>query len=523
MQTDGLIMKRDTTIPAILCFAVIMMTACHDDNQRDKPDLTGCTVSACLDDNTLLFCDLSSGQYIQKKCKCNQANHACVRDELASAVKCTNDICLDETSLLVCDHETGDYTRKICPCDGHLNKCINDNEPSVHTRCYDNICKDKNTLLICDRNSGIQREFECDCDLQHNRCIEEEKCTQDICKDDTTLLVCDLFTGKTHEEPCHCDLTTNTCTKPEIKCDSDVCVDAQHLAKCDASTGKSTLVPCNHNELCTFGHCETKSFEDYTCTADTPPTCIGDSMYMICDDIAMDDNWKPVFHHCTEGRKCTNGRCVAGADSFECKTDVCKDIHTLNKCIEGNYIKTPCLSGQLCIHGACVDNQGLRTCSQDTDCGDIQIYTCYMNICYHKKTFELNIGDSCDAMEFEEYCKDNLEYKCGYDETVEVNACNAFNGCSVYIKPAYRTGKPTLNAICRGTDDELTECTRPGTSSQACYMYTDTEFDGAFSFSYNVQDQCIIGTDGQMIFTYMEIQNDCNGENRCDNLNGLCK
>ena len=54
-------------------------------------------------------------------------------------------------------------------------------------------------------------------------------------------------------------------------------------------------------------------------------------------------------------------------------------------------------------------------------------------------------------------------------------------------------------------------------------MYTDTEFDGAFSFSYNVQDQCIIGTDGQMIFTYMEIQNDCNGENRCDNLNGLCK
>ena len=352
------------------------------------------------------------------------------------------------------------------------------------------------------------------------------KCTQNICLDANTLLYCDQDSGSYIHKNCECNMETNSCKgeppTPSSRCDKDICMDAQHLSQCNIESGISNIVPCNQGEICTFGQCEQKSFDDYTCTEDTEPTCIGDTMYMVCDDIPGDNDWKPVFHHCTENRKCKDGKCILTPDEFSCQMDVCKDIKTLNKCLDGQYTEYACQSNELCIHGSCVDSQGIKTCQTDTDCGDNQIFSCHMNICYHKSTFELAVGAPCDMYEFEEYCKDGLEYKCGYSETVEVVACNAFNGCSLYIKPAYMTEKPTLNAICRGTTEELRECSQPGSPAHYCYMYTDTEFDGAFSFSYNIQNQCIVGTDGQMIYTYMEIQNDCHGENMCNNVNGLC-
>lgn len=365
-------------------------------------------------------------------------------------------------------------------------------------------------------------------------CNDEEdntnplKCTQSYCRDANTLFYCDLESGSYIHKNCDCDPETNTC-KGETpippspsRCDKDICINAQQLSKCNTESGIATIIPCHQGEICTFGRCEPKSFEDYTCTEATEPTCIGDTMYMACDDIPGDGDWKPVFHHCTENRKCKDGKCILNSNDFSCQMNVCKDIKTLNQCQNGQYTEHPCQSNELCIHGSCVDSQGLNTCQTDADCGNSQIFSCYMNICYHKSTFELAVGDPCNVYEFEEYCKDGLEFKCGYDETVEVVACNAFNGCSLYIKPAYRTAKPTLNATCRGTTAELSECSQPGSPVHYCYMYTDTEFNGAFSFSYNIQNQCIVGTDGQMIYTYMEIQNDCNGEDMCDNFNGLC-
>ena len=449
--------------------------------------------------------------------------------------------CVNENTWMSCDPETGKIDYMTCHCLMELNQCF----VNTTSQCLKDLCLDDNTLMECDKTTGLYHEVKCACDPVHHRCTNThgdqplkpgEKCRNSICQDTETLLYCELSTGYYTERRCQCNIVKNICVGElpppenppagnppveETKCTKSVCLNSRQLQKCDEQTGKSTLQTCAANEICTFGQCENKKFEDYTCQASDPQKCIGDTMYMMCDDITGDEEWTPVIHHCSEGRVCENGICVPKSDNIVCTRDVCKDVSTVLHCTNGKYSEEACSSDQICIQGACTSDQGLKRCSSPSECSQTQ--TCYMGFCYDSANLSLKVGDACNAMTFEEYCKDDLEYKCGYDDTVEVNDCLPYNGCSLYVKPAYRTQKPVINAICRGSTQELAECTQPGLPSDYCYSYVDTEFNGTFSFSFSVQDECIIGTDGRMIYAHMEIQKNCNGENMCELSTGFCK
>ena len=287
------------------------------------------------------------------------------------------------------------------------------------------------------------------------------------------------------------------------------------------TNGSLKKQPCADDELCTFGKCEKKSLADYnTCKKATAPVCIGDTMYMICDTMDYEETFEPIFHHCVPGTTCKDGACLPEKPD-QCIVTACKDLDNIAECNDGIETVKPCGTGKICMQDACVDANGVKSCKEDKDCGD-SAQICYSNVCYTKSNFDLKIGDKCNSKTFEEYCKGDIEYKCGYDSTVETNDCSQYNGCGLMFQKAYTLGTPIRNAACRGDSERLAECEHAGTTNVYCMNSEDIETGTAFSFSY--QDKCVIGTDGKMIFGLWSVETTCSIEraDKCDQLTGLC-
>ena len=163
----------------------------------------------------------------------------------------------------------------------------------------------------------------------------------------------------------------------------------------------------------------------------------------------------------------------------------------------------------------------MKSCQEDKDCATGQ--KCYANVCYTKSNFDLKVGDKCNSSTFEEYCKGDVEIKCGYDGTVEENDCSDYNGCGLMFQKAYKLGTPIRNASCRGDSVSLAECDHAGTTNHYCQIYKDPEYP-ALSFSYSFQSKCVVGTDGKMIFSGWSVETRCSETraDKCDVWTGLC-
>ena len=487
----------------LIC-ASSMISACGGDDSENT-----CRVDKCKDASTLLVCSQETSTYVEKACALGCENGACKKD---TSEKCTQSTCKDDKVLLKCDVATGETIESVCEFGCEKNDC---KSAPTSDKCTKDACKDNQTLLVCNPSTGTTTEQACEHGCIGNACVAGPTCTKDTCKDDQTLLVCNAALGTTTEKACEHGCKGDACVELP-KCTQDVCQNAQTLLVCDKSTQVATASPCADDEVCTFGKCEKTTVEDLLpkdCDVEDAPVCIGDTMSVFCDDYDG-EGVKPFIVHCLEGRRCVDGACQ-DVENAACVASSCQDLSTLLECKDGKREAVSCGTGKICMNDACVEAGDIAPCKSDTDCGATQM--CYQNVCYEKSNMALNVGDPCKASTFQEYCKGDVEYKCGYDDTVETNDCKEYNGCSLYIKPAYPNKKPIRNATCRGTDAGLANCTSAGLVGYQC-MNLPSEWISSY---YSVSNACVVGTDGRMIYVAMRDEYNCE-PSKCDISTGFC-
>lgn len=552
---------------AALLAAALLFTACESSESESHPDLPStCTENRCYDSSSLLLCNPKTGQYTTEFCASGCENNACKSDP---SKNCTQSTCKDAETLLSCNTLTGVTTEIPCASGCENGACVrNPVQPCTH-----NSCKDAHTLISCNAETGIATEMPCANGCENNACKTniDEKCAQNSCKDANTLISCDTTTGIATEVSCANGCKDNACQpKPTGEtCTADKCKDAFTLNRCDATSMTYVEEACPYycyNDACVK--------PPVPCEPGTLPRCDGNDKLIFCDNLNGED-YLEYTTHCIDGRTCQTftdtttgkqtGGCLVAENSPACLVNACKDLHTLvlcnngieteQTCAESEYCiddkcmprYTPCASnaeckdgmtcidgrcttpqtacqtdaecggGEYCIDKICVQRNEITACLDHSDCADDEL--CRHGLCYLKSNMELKTGDPCDWSGFQEYCDDtgNIEYKCGYDKTVEENDCSAFGGCAVYIKPAYSTNKPVRNAICRGDSHRLKECTKPGVTGYQCVNVVDPYF----SYFMSVADACTLATDGTMIHLYERDQYNC-GSELCDESTGLC-
>ena len=345
---------------------------------------------------------------------------------------------------------------------------------------------------------------------------------QNVCKDDNTLTKCNED-GTTTDEPCAngCDKETNACKAEAPKCTANVCKDARTLLKCNED-GTVTEEKCLYSdesgneefgEICTFGKCEKGSLPT-TCNKEERK-CLGDAIVYDCVDYGYED--MPAFelqiNICSAGRTCKDGLCVA--EDGKQGVNYCKDLKTLAECANGVCTDKACGAGELCIHDTCVETD-IKACESDTDCGSDE--KCHDKVCYRKADLEKAVGDECSMNDFQEYCKDGKEYKCGYPDDndksfVEVNDCADYNGCSLILDMAYPGYKKGVrDAACRGETEMLKQCTAGGVTALFCTAGIKNEL--------SVRHACTLGTDGRYVYSWNRDEITC--EATCDVETGLC-
>lgn len=449
--------KRDLCVAMMIFF---MLQACSNDGEKAR-----CDGDTCKDGNILLSCDASGEFYVETPCPYGCAENHC--KEAPSYTSCTQDRCApDMTRLLVCDTATGLYNETPCPYGCDNNAC-----KSAPEKCIRNECADEQTVKICG-SDGTFSQRACAYGCVNGACAAKPtpKCTESVCKDIVTLNFCNPETGLFEEQSCNF-------------CANGTCVELE-------------ITPCAPGTL---------------------PRCADEKTLIMCDTLDMGESWQEFKMHCIDGRSCQTsgdfGACVSNTP--ECYVSSCKDLKTLNVCKDGKQTPQACPEGQICVNDACVARQKITPCALDQDCASGE--KCRHGLCYDEANLSLKIGDTCDWSLFQEYCDGDKEIKCGYDMTVEANDCASYNGCAVYVKPAYRTNAPVRNAACRGESHRLAECTTAGITGYEC-MNSVSEY---YSFFMSLADACVVGTDGTMIHVMQRDQYNC-GTSLCDEATGFC-
>ena len=496
--------------------ALLCLPACDD---PIAPILPPC-VNECVDATTLYQCNDRGGIDV-KTCPHGCENGACL-DKQPPPI-CTRNACKDAKTLLVCDANSGKYTEKICPNGCKDDACL-DESPQ---KCTKDACKDAKTLLVCDANSGKYTEKICPNGCKDDACTSDDSgdpCVKDTCKDAKTLLVCDKSTMTTREESCPYYCYEDACVPPPIPCaygDAPRCDGDDKLVFCDNLDGEHDYeytAHCAPGRTCKtiqgVGACVVDdSIGDSACVSNA---CKDLNTLVVCNDgkpteqpcgddaYCIDDKCRPRYTPCDSdadckslGMTCVDGRCASAQSSCASDSD-CK------------------ASGEYCVDNVCTQRNEIAVCHDDADCKSDEI--CRHGICYLKSNMELKIGDPCDWDKFQEYCDDSgkAEIKCGYEKTVEKNDCSSLGGCAVYVKTAYMTNKPVRNAICRGEEERLRECQKPGVTSYQCVNVLDPYF----SYFMSVAEACAVATDGTMIHLYQRDQYSC--DSMCDENTGLC-
>lgn len=244
------------------------------------------------------------------------------------------------------------------------------------------------------------------------------------------------------------------------------------------------------------------------------PTCYNDTTIYSCESgYDPDDNvGKALLTHCIKGYKCQDGSCVK--ETKGCAASACLDYTSIGFCDNGVMKKAECPNGQVCFDDKCQDMPGVTACTTKEDCAADEI--CRDRLCYKESNFSITIGSKCNSLTFQEYCDGDKEIWCGYDGTVEVNDCAPYNGCSVYVKKAYKEQTTIRNAICRGNSEELAQCREPGILSYYCLNVEDEYM----SFYYSLANACIMGTDGRLIYKNQRDETSC--PDKCNENTGLC-
>ncbi len=344
----------------------------------------------------------------------------------------------------------------------------------------------------------------------------DSSCSADVCKDANTLTKCNAD-GTTTDETCAngCDTATNKCKEAEgNKCSGDVCKDGDILLVCN-SDGSTTEKFCeegcdSQTKSCITGL--TYPEAPKSCSDNTNAVCTSSSTTYICSDWwGMEPEL--FIEHCAANRRCTDGVCVVRNDQ-KCGSDYCKDVNTAVECRDGVPTEVKCDAGQLCFDRKCRTSH-IRSCTSSDECENTE--TCYNGLCYLKSNMELQVNDACNSLTFQEYCKDGIEYKCGYDDTVETNDCKDYNGCSTILQKGYNSEKPVFNAACRGITENLAACTQPGVVLNRCYNQPDPDY----SFYMSNASVCVVGTDGQYVYQVDQEQTNC-GNKKCNEETGLC-
>jgi hypothetical protein len=432
---------------------------------------------------------------------------ACNEDTGSS--ECKN-VCKDDNTLTKCN-EDGTTTDETCAngCDKETNAC-----KAETSECKD-VCKDDNILTKCNAD-GTTTDETCanGCDKETNACKAETSECKDVCKDDNILTKCNAD-GTTTDETCANGCADGKC-KEAPKCTADVCKDARTLLKCNAD-GTVTEEKCRYSdesgneefaEICTFGKCETGSLPT-TCSKEERK-CLGDAIVYDCVNNGIEEypDYELQINICSEGRTCKEGLCIA--EEGKQGVNYCKDLKTLAECANGVCTDKACAAGELCIHDTCVKTD-IKACESDTDCGSNE--KCHDKVCYRKADLEKAVGDACSMNDFQEYCKDGKEYKCGYDSTVEVNDCAEYNGCSLILDLAYPDYKKGVrDAACRGETEMLKQCTAGGVTALFCTEGIKNEL--------SVRHACTLGTDGQYVYSWNRDEITC--EATCNVETGLC-
>ena len=540
--------------------AMLCLAACSDSVDPISP-----CADFCADAIHLYRCDASTGKTTLEKCTNGCHEGKCLEAPIVAPTKCTRDTCISDTTLLACNTETGEYTKTPCQFGCRADAC---SSTPIET-CTKNTCKDATTLLVCDTNAGTQTEKVCPSGCENGACKGDPvKCTQHVCRDATTLLVCDIDTGTQTERVCPSGCENGACKSNDfgVPCVKDACKDAVTLYACDKTTMTTREEPCPY--YCYQGACVPKPVP---CKYGALPRCEGSDKLVFCDNLDGENDYEYTAH-CAPGRTCKTidgaGACVVddAIANGACIANACKDLNTLVVCNDGKPTEQSCGqhayciddkcqpryttcqsnddcaqldmtcvdgrcapattacasnvdcpgSGELCIDKVCVQRNEIAVCTKNDDCKSDEL--CRHGLCYLKSNMELKVGDSCDWGTFQEYCDDtgNIEIKCGYEKTVEKNDCASMGGCAVYVKAAYRTNKPVRNAICRGEEERLRECKKPGVTSYQCVNVLDLYF----SYFMSVAEACTIATDGTMIHLYQRDQYTCNA--MCNENTGLC-
>ncbi|MBR4986097.1 MAG: hypothetical protein IKY83_10200 [Proteobacteria bacterium] len=441
----------------------------------------------CIDAHVLIKCTANglAGEYCPNGCE----NNAC-KDAPACTVSCK-----DPNTLIKCT--ANGPAEETCP-NGCENNACKDAPACVAS------CKDPNTVIKCTANGPVEEN--CPNGCENNACKDAPACSVS-CKDPNTLIKC-TDNGPV-EETCPNGCENNAC-KDAPACVAS-CKDPNTLILC-SDDGTSVEKTCKDG--CENGHCKAVYSElPKSCKDNSDAMCLTEATSYVCSDWWNQEGGYDLFQqHCAGNRTCMDGDCIV-ADVTKCASDYCKDHDTLVTCQNGSPIEKKCGSGNLCIDRACRAST-IKTCKADGDCAETEM--CYQSFCYLKSNMALKVGDACDSATFQEYCKGDIEYKCGYDDTVEMNDCSEYNGCSTMVKQAFQTKAPIFNAVCRGITTNLSACTQPGVVLNRCYNSDDPYFP----IHYSMASVCVRGSDGRMIYLTDNEETDCG--NACDESTGLC-
>ncbi len=308
--------------------------------------------------------------------------------------------------------------------------------------------------------------------------------------------------------------------KEEKEKPTDYCLNSKTLAKLQAD-GSYKYEPCEG--LCTLATCK-KSGEyslPTSCNKGDAPYCLGDTIAVSCEVSLMDDEGKkvvPIITHCGDGRFCQNGLCLQRPNHQGCLANYCQDLHTLAICKNGTIKEEKCYENELCIADKCLEASGITTCKNKEDCPSNEV--CHDNLCYPESNLNAKENASCDNQTFNEYCDGNIEVKCGYDNTVEYNDCAPYNGCAMLVQIAYPSEIIIRNAVCRGENEPLQQCSQAGLVSNNCLNMEDPEYP-VLSLYYSLANLCEVATDGTMVVRKQRYETNC-GIDKCNEETGLC-
>ncbi|MCO4761019.1 MAG: hypothetical protein KC502_05910 [Myxococcales bacterium] len=384
-------------------------------------------------------------------------DNACTDDKCAGA-----DGCKHTNATGDCDADDSVCTEKDKCKDG---KC----EPGTKLDCDD---KNPCTGDTCDPKKGCKHEA-----LSNQPCnADDNECTQsDACKD-------------------------GQCAAGKLKsCDSgDTCT----VGKCSVITGKCKYsaqvgIPCNDSNPCTTGEtckdesCKgaaTKCDDGNPCTTDTCNSAKGGCVHAKNSDVCTDGN------KCTEKDSCKDGSCVGLAisvtvtcdDSDMCTKDSCSPskgcLHaplSSVKCDDGN----DCTKNDICDQGKCKAGTNACDCKTDSDCASKEDG----NLC--NGTLFCDTG----ASPFKCKIKESSIIKCdsSINNACQSNVCNPQAGkCELDFKPSSATcdadgsvctkddtcsGKGKCLAGAKVTCDDKNPCTNDACNPKTGCVYTANE------------------------------------------------